>query len=345
MKIVLCGLSSSGKSTVFKALVGGKTQSKTSGKVQLNIATLDLKDERLKRLAELVGSQKVTYPQVTLVDLGYLQEASSGAIDTGSLREFDALCVVIGLFASDDPSKDLKSITSELILADLQSIQNRIEKINKERKSRPKKEQDPELLLLQRLSEALEKEKRIKDLELKTEELKTLAGFELLTLKPMIVVANISEEQLSKKGWIELEKEAGAQGLKFLPICAEVEAEIEDLSEEERPQFLKEMGLLTLSRDKFIQTCFQALDEILFFTVVGKEARAWAVPSGSSALEAAGSVHSDMQRGFIRAEVINYKDFVECGSFAKAKEKGLLRLESKEYPVQDGDIINFKFSV
>lgn len=345
MKIVLCGLPSSGKSTVFKALVGGKTQSKTSGKVQLNIATLDLKDERLEKLAQLLGSQKVTYPQVTLVDLGYLQEATSGVIDASSLREFDALCVVIGLFASEDAVKDLKSITSELILADLQSVQNRIEKINKERKSRPKKEQDPELLLLQRLSEALEAEKHIKDLELKTEELKTLAGFELLTLKPMIVVANISEEQLSKKGWIELEKEAEAQGLKFLPICAEVEAEIEDLSEEERPQFLKEMGLVTLSRDKFIQTCFQAQDKILFFTVVGKEARAWAIPRGSSALEAAGSVHSDMQRGFIRAEVINYKDFVEYGSFAKAKEKGLLRLESKEYSVQDGDIINFKFSV
>jgi GTP-binding protein YchF len=234
---------------------------------------------------------------------------------------------------------------SELILADMQLLQNRIEKINKERKARPQKEEDPELLLLERLAQALEEGKVVKDLKLGQDELKMLSGFQLFTLKPVIVVANVSEKQLKEQDYRELEQKAREKNLKFLSLCAKLEAEIEELPEEERPEFLKEMGLPNLSSDKFIQICFQAMERILFFTVVGKEARAWPISRGTTALEAAGSVHSDMERGFIRAEVINYKNFVECGSFAKAKEKGLLRLESKEYPVQDGDIINFKFSV
>ena len=347
MKIALCGLPFSGKSTVFKALAAKTIQPKTagSGKIQLNIATLEVKDERLQKLAEILNSEKITYPKISLVDLVYLGEAAAKGMDTAAIREFDALALVIGAFSGKDALSDLKNIESELILGDLQLVQNRIEKIHKEKKGTPKKEEDPELLLLKRLAQTLEGETLLKDLTLGADELKILAGFQLLTLKPMVIVANISEGQLKGQGWQDLKKQVEAKGEKFLSLCAKLEAEIEELPEEERAEFMKELGLENLSREKFIQICFQAQNKIMFFTVVGKEARAWPITQGTSALGAAGSVHSDMERGFIRAEVINYKNFIECGSFAKAKEKGLLRLESKEYPVQDGDIINFKFSV
>jgi hypothetical protein len=172
-----------------------------------------------------------------------------------------------------------------------------------------------------------------------------LSGFQLLTLKPLIIIANISEEQLNNGVNSDLENEAKQRQLKFFSLCAKLEAEIEELSEEEKPEFMQSMGLDSLSRDKFLEICFQALNFISFFTVVGTEAKAWPIVQGTTAWEAAGCVHSDMERGFIRAEVINYRDFIECGSFSKAKQKGLLRLESKEYIVCDGDIINFKFNV
>jgi GTP-binding protein YchF len=347
MKIVLCGLPFSGKSTIFKALVGKDVQPKLtgSGKVHLSLATLEAKDERLEKLGQILNSQKITHPKITLVDLANPKDKAPQGIETAHLREFDLLAEVLGVFSTQNLLGDLSNIEQELLLADLQIVQNRIEKIKKESKGRPQKEGDPELLLLERLSKALEGEKQLKDLGLNRDEQKMLAGFQLLTLKPRIILANLSEQQLKEKKDVELEKKAKQQGLAYLLLCAKLEAEIEELPEAERAQFLKEMGLASLSRDRFVQLCFQAQNLISFFTVVGKEARAWGVPEGTTALQAAGSVHSDMERGFIRAEVINYKDFIECGSFAKAKEKGLLRLESKEYPVQDADIINFKFSV
>lgn len=346
MKIAVCGLAFSGKSTVFHALVGKEIQPKTaaSGKIQLNLGTLEVEDQRLKQLGEMLNSEQVTYPKITLVDLAYTGEAVKG-IETTHIREFDALAVAIAFFSSQDPLADLANIEQEFILADLSVLQKRIETINKEKKTRPKKEEDLEFLLLERCVHSLEGEKFVKDLGLGPDELKMLAGFQLLTLKPMIVLANLSEEQLDKGEDRELEQKVKAKNLTYLALCAKLEAEIEELPEEERAGFLKELGLTSLSGARFIQACFQAQDLISFFTVVGKEARAWPVLRGTTALTAAGCVHSDMERGFIRAEVINYQDFVECGSFLKAKEKGLLRLESKEYAVSDGDIINFKFSV
>lgn len=346
MKIALCGLAFSGKSTVFRALIGKEIQPKTaaSGKIQLNLGTLEVEDQRLKKLGEILNSEKVTYPKITLVDLAYKLEAVKG-IETTHIREFDALAVVLALFSSQDPIADLTNIEQEFIFADLSVLQKRIETIYKERKGRPQKEEDAELLLVKRCVQSLEGEKFVKDLGLSPDELKILAGFQLLTLKPMVVLANLSEEQLNKGEDKELEQKVKAKNLMYLALCAKLEAEIEELPEEERAGFLKEMGLTGLSGARFIRAYFQAQDLISFFTVVGKEARAWPVLRGTSALAAAGCIHSDMERGFIRAEVINYKDFAECGTFLKAKEKGLLRLESKEYVVSDGDIINFKFSV
>lgn len=347
MKIVISGLPFSGKSTVFKALVGKAVQPRTSasGKVQLSIGTLEVKDVRLERLARILNSEKVTYPQISLVDLTFLGEASCKGMQTAYLKEYDVLALVIGVFSSRDPVAELADVEAELVLADIQILQNRIERINKERKAHPGREESQELLLLKRCVQALEEEVQIRYLKLGPGELKMLAGFQLLTLKPVIIIANISEEQLQKGGDAGIKKEVQAKHLELFSFCAKLEAEIEELPEEERPEFLKEMGLTALSKDRFIQVCLQALQLISFFTVVGKEARAWLVRRGITAVEAAGCVHSDMERGFIRAEVINYRDFIDCGTFIQAREKGLLRLESREYAVQDGDIINFKFSV
>ena len=347
MKVALCGLPFSGKSTVFKALVVEKIQPKTSasGKIQLNIGTMDVYDERLEKLARVLNSEKTSYSKISLIDLAYSGEASPKGIETSHVKEFDVLACVIGVFSSENPAEDFNRIISDLILADMQVLQHRIEKIKKERKARPQKEDNPELALLHRLAKTLEEERMIKDEQFSKEELKMLAGFQLLTLKPMVVIANISEEQLNKELNKQLRETAKQRKLEFFSLCAKLESEIEQLQEEERPQFMQEMGLKGLSKDRFIEICFKAQNLISFFTVVGKEARAWPICSGTTAQEAAGCVHSDMERGFIRAEVINYKDFLECGSFVTAKEKGLLRLESKEYLVCNGDIINFKFSV
>ncbi len=183
MKIALCGLPFSGKSTVFKALVGKKTQAKASaaGKIQLHIGNLEVEDKCLETLARILNSEKITYPRIDLVDLNVTGERVPKGIETSHLREFDALILIIGIFASEDPIADLNSIESELILADMQVVQHRIEKINKERKAKPKKEEDPELLLLQRLARMLEEENVLKDLKLGQEELKMLAGFQLFT--------------------------------------------------------------------------------------------------------------------------------------------------------------------
>ncbi|MBN2097751.1 MAG: redox-regulated ATPase YchF [Candidatus Omnitrophica bacterium] len=347
MKIALCGLPFTGKSTVFKAVVGKTTQAKSacSGKIQLNIGTLELKDERLQKLGELLQSEKITYPKINLVDLAHSSESAQKGLETSYIREFDCLALVIAVFSSPNPAGDLINILAEFILADLELVQSRITRLNKERKAKPKKEADSELALLERCQQALEQEQLIQDLELSVEELKVLAGFQLLTLKPMLVIANISEEQLNNGKAKSLKDQSRERGLSFFAICAKLEAEIEELPEKEQAVFMREMGLNGLSRDKFIELCFQVKKQILFFTVVGKEARAWPLACGATALEAAGAVHSDMQRGFIRAEAINYQDFINCGSFAQAKERGLLRLEGKDYLVQDGDIINFKFSV
>ncbi|MFC1631492.1 DUF933 domain-containing protein [Candidatus Omnitrophota bacterium] len=347
MRIAICGLPCSGKSTLFKALVGQANQPKThaSGKAQLNLGTLEVRDSRLSQLGQMLNSEKITYPKITLVDLGYTAEASSKGVETAQIREFEALVVVIAVFSSPDSVSDLTNIEQEFILADLQMAQNRIERINKEKKGRPQKEEDPELALVKRCAQTLEAEKFVSTLGLPSEQLKLVAGFQFLTLKPIVVVANISEQQLTQKATDQLEQKARAAGFGFLAVCAKLESEIEELAAEERETFLKEMGLTSLSTEKFIQASFLAQGLISFFTVVGKEARAWPIRQGTSALAAAGCIHSDMERGFIRAEVINHKDFAACGGFPQAKEKGLLRLESKEYVVSDGDIINFKFSV
>ena len=217
MDIALCGLPFSGKSTVFKALVGKATRMNSTasgtprtketlvrGKVQLNLGTLELRDERLEKLARILNSEKITYPKVRLVDLAYSGGVSPEAIETSRLREFDALAVVIGVFLRQDPMKDLADIEAELILGDMQLIQNRIEKINKEKKARPAKEEDRQLTLLKRCEKSLEEETLVRDLKLTPQELKMLAGFQILTLKPVIMIANVSEEQLSRKEWVDL---------------------------------------------------------------------------------------------------------------------------------------------
>lgn len=346
MRIALCGLPFSGKSTVFKAIVGKevKPQGAASGKVQLSIGNIDVPDARLDKLAALVSSEKITYSKINLVDVALVGESASKGMDVTHIRDFDALVLVLGTFSSENALDDLINIEAELVLSDMHILQTRIERIEKENKGKPKTQESPEFSLIKRVEKSLE-DNSIGKMQLTKEELKIVSGFRLFALKPKMVVANIAEEQLQNKSYTELEKQVTAKGLKFLPICARLEAEITEFPEEERSAYFKEMGLEGSIKDKFIQSCFEIQDLISFFTLGPTDAHAWPIRRNLTAVSAAGCIHSDLERGFIRAEVISYDDFITAESFAKAKENGTLRLESKEYIVKDADILNIKFSV
>lgn len=348
MKIGIIGCPQSGKTTVFNLLSGSNFElhSFSSGKAEAHLGTIKVPDPRLEHLSLTFKPKKTTYTEISFVDSGAMPGGQlSVGFDIAQLKDVDALAHVVGMFAASDPLSLVTTVETELMLVDMEAIQNRTSALKKDI-ARGKKEEKKEYELLLRCQESLEKEMPLKGMNLTEEEDKLIRGYKFLTLKPMLVVANLSEEQLSSPPTEKLKEMLNARGIKLVEICGKAEMEILELEEKDRKDFLKELGIRESGRDRFIRGCYEALDLVSFFTVVGNEVKAWTVKKGTSALEAAGKIHTDMQRGFIRAEVINYKTFIDCQSSLKeAKSKGLLRLEAKEYIVQDGDIINFKFSV
>lgn len=352
LKIGIVGLPNVGKSTLFNALTKSSKAEASNYPfctIDPNVGIITIPDERLEKLGELVKPEKVTPTAIEFVDIaGLVKDAHKGE-GLGNqflshIREVDLILQVVRFFEDKnvahpheklDPLKDIEVINLELILADLSTIKNTLEKLEPKVRSDEKGLKE-KFEALKKLQKELENGKLANQAELDNEEKELLKEFCLLTIKPFLYVANLAEDQLPKDS--KLEKE----GVSFIPISAKIESELSSLTEKEQKEYLKELGLKESGLTQVIKKSYETLDLVTFFTTNKNEVRAWTVKKGAKAPEAAGVVHTDFQKGFIKAEVIPYEDFVKAGSELKAKEQGLMRTEGKDYLVQDGDVILFK---
>lgn len=363
MKIALAGLSLSGKTTLFEALSQHAVNSAghPARADHPNIAAVKIPDERVDWLTELYQSQKTVYATMELMDLpGLVLGSGPGSAERprliAHLRQAETIVYCLRTFASAavpppkgsvDPRRDFNDLRSEFLMADLDTVVRRIEKVEATlRKPLPKKEQDQyrhELALLQKCQEALEAEKPLRPLLERPEDLALVSSFGFLTQKPAIIVLNIGEESIADPQPL-LAKFADTH-LPTFAICAQAESDILQLPAEERGPFLEDLGLKEMQSRRLVHDVYQALDDIVFLTSGPDECRAWPLPRNSTAVAAAGTIHSDLARGFIRAEVIAYDDLRAAGSEKAVRAAGKFRLEGKEYLVQDGDILVIRFSV
>lgn len=348
MRVGLVGFPRSGKTTIFNAVTGLKAH--VGGFEQRHdaaIAVVKVPDPRLDALAEIVRPQRKKFAEVTVLDFPPSEERRA-ALDTRSLaqmREVEALAQVVRAFhdplasAPPDALRDLQAFQAELILADLAVIEKRLERLRRE------KGRERERDLLVRCQQVLEAERPLRRESFTAEELALLAGFAFLSQKPLLIVYNLAEEQLSQPVPAGVVGYAEANDLTVVPVCGQAEMEIAQLDEAEREAFLADLGLHESARDRLIRQTYARLHLISFFTTGPLEVRAWTIARGTTAVKAAGKVHSDMERGFIRAEVIPYDDYVRYRGEVGCREAGKMRLEGKDYVVQDGDVIHFRFKV
>jgi GTP-binding protein YchF len=359
MKIAIVGLSNSGKTTVFNALTRGtaETASFTSGKFEPNLASVKVPDPRLDVLAEIYQPRKLTAAEVQYVDVtgfkGEEQGTELPAEVLGYIGTADALLHVVRAFEDErvphpsgvvNPEDDLSGVDFELIFSDLRIIEKRLARLEKDLKKTSGQEKNIKIAeqdLLCRLKESLEAEKPIRDLELSSQEEKLIRGYPLLSKKPVLVVLNIGEEQLSSPPPLEYNHSKSL----VVPLSAKIEEELTQLEENDAREFMGSLKIQEPARDRVIASSYALLGLISFLTVGEDEVRAWTIRQGAVAVEAGGVIHSDIERGFIRAEVISFEDLVKSGSMASARKKGLLRLEGRQYVLQDGDISNFLFNV
>jgi hypothetical protein len=345
MKVGLTGFPGSGKTTVFAALTGITA---AVGERKAQIGTIKVPDARIDALADIHKPKKTTYAEVTFVDFPPPVNASKKAVldqeMVTALRDADALVQVVRGFAdltgaAATPADDIQAFSTELALADLAQVEKRVERMKKE------KGNDRELALFQRLQQVLEEGKPLRTMGLGAEEQNQLAGFAFLSLRPLLIVVNVPEGEVAKPIATDVAAAAKEAGADALVLSAVVEAEVAELDAADRGAFLADLGLTESARDRFIRASYALLDLISFLTAGEDECRAWPIRRGSVARKAAGRIHSDIERGFIRAEVVAFDDFMQHKSEAKCREAGKLRLEGKEYVVQDGDIVHFRFAV
>ena len=361
----IIGPGQSGKSTVFNALAGGKAEGGTIRDGQAaHIGVARVPEPRLKTLAEMLHPKKVVPAEVRYIDVG----ASVKSLVTGSgiggellnhLSNADALINVVRAFADDsvphpegslDIERDIANMNLELVFSDLTIIERRLQRIEDSLKGAKPQERQVALHeqeLIQKLKAELEKDIPIRALSLSPADARLLAGFQFLTAKPLLTVVNIGEEQLPTASDLEAELSArhARNRSRVIALCGKLEVELGQLEEPTAAEFRADFGLTESGLDRVIQQSYELLGLASFFSTAHEEVRAWSIPRGTSALKAAGKIHSDMERGFIRAEVISYDDLMKCGSLAEGRKHGLLRLEGKEYAVQDGDVITFLFNV
>ncbi|MCL6473321.1 MAG: redox-regulated ATPase YchF [Firmicutes bacterium] len=348
MKVGIIGLPKSGKTTVFNALTGLSAQTGTFGVQKANLAVIKVPDERVDYLSNIYKPKKTTYAEISFVDIPGPSDASGGALGGTQtidlIKGVDALAVVVKAFtdpaaAANDanPLRDFQAIESELIVLDLIVLEKKIERMDKEHKK------GIEYDLVKKCKSALDEEKPLRELNLDEAEIKSLSGFQLLTLKPALIVANTGEEESADLG--ELKDFASKRSIPVVEFCGAIEMEIAEMNPEEQSEFLEGLGIEESAKAKFIRAAYELSDLISFLTVGEDEVRAWTIRKGTLAPQAGGKIHTDIGRGFIRAEVVSFADFRQFGSMAKAKDAGKVRLEGKQYEVKDGDIINFRFNV
>ena len=348
MKMGIAGFPGSGKTTIFNALTGlhAEVGLGTSAAGKPNLGVIKVPDPRVDALSEIFSPKKTTYAEIAFVDFPD-PPTEGGRLDERVLvqmREVDALAHVVRAFEdpaqlAPEPLKALESFRTELVVADLAIVERRLERLKRE------KGKERERDLLARIVAALEAEREIRGLGLTKEEEAALAGFGFLTQKPRLLVLNVGEADVARPVPPEIGDVARRDGLELVVISGKVEMELSELDAADRRSFEADLGLAESARDRFVQASYRLLNLMSFLTAGEDEVRAWTIRRGDSAQTAAGKIHSDIARGFIRAEVIPYAAFIEHRSEAKCREAGRLRLEGKEYVVGDGDIIHFRFNV
>jgi ribosome-binding ATPase len=335
MKIGIIGPAQSGKTTIFKVLL-------QSGSVTGDIGMLKFMDQRIEKLSDIFSSKKKVYPETAFLDIS--MEAGFTGKEYSKLHDIDLFICVANAFFSEDPKKDLESYMTDIILSDLEAIQSRIARIEKER-MKMKTDTEGEIKLLKKCQDSLENSKLLRNIGLTKDELKLFSGFSFITLRPIIAVMNLDEGKSDDK-IKPAEEYCSAMGMRSTRFFGKTELEMLELDPEERGQFSKEMGSGYNFRENMSRLICKELNLLTFFTAGDKDTTGWHLESGLPVIEAAGKIHSDIKRGFIRAEVVNYEDFVKCaGNMQKVRESGLLKIEGKEYIVKDGDMLNIRFNV
>ncbi len=362
MDVGIIGFAGSGKTTLFNALTGQKAEvgGYSGGRAEPNVAVVNVPDDRVDRLVELFQAPKTVRATITYIDVAGIErsEGTGGVLDEkliNAVANCDALLAVVQGFTiggmDPDIASGVESIQAELILSDLGRIETRIERIDKaisKQKADVKAQMQRELDVMNRCKEALEAEKPVRSLEFEPDELKILRAFQLMTLKPMIIVINLDENRLEEAATWE-EKFGGPKlpprtGL--ITCCAKNEMDIAQIEDEaERLEFMESFGIEQPTAERIIRLSYETLGLISFFTAGPKEVHAWTLKKGESVVRAAGTIHSDLERGFIRAEVIGTEELIALGSLVAAKKEGKLRTEGKTYITQDGDVIEIRFSV